>query len=451
MQATIAGKTVADWQASHPLLTLLMALRPLSWFNLALAPAAEALADVGLSRADVADADARLRRFAPYLARVFPDAAASGGIIESPLLPLPAMRAALWAEAGLADGGGLWLKADNLLPISGSIKARGGIYEVLKHAESLALSHGLLREGRLRRTGQRRGAGLLRRLPGGGGLYRQSGAVHRHHQRQAGLPGQRAYVGGRAAVEEGFAAQPWGRGGRVSVRLQRGGGRRPQTGGVRSALSFRRRREFGQSIPWLRGGGGRLRGQLVEQGVRVDAEHPLLVYLPCGVGGGPGGVAFGLKLAFGDAVHCLFAEPTHAPCMLLGVYTGLHDEVAVQDFGIDNLTAADGLAVGRPSGFVGRAMQRLIDGYYTVDDAELYRLLAMLEREQGLRLEPSALAGMPGPLRVLSETQGYRQRLGLSPERLARASHLVWGTGGGMVPPAEMDAYLAEGRRRLTE
>ena len=93
---------------------------------------------------------------------------------------------------------------------------------------------------------------------------------------------------------------------------------------------------------------------------------------------------FGLKLAFGDAVHCLFAEPTHSPCMLLGVYTQLHDGISVQDVGIDNITAADGLAVGRASGFVGRAMERLIDGYYTIDDQELYNLLSLLNKEEGI-------------------------------------------------------------------
>lgn len=180
------------------------------------------------------------------------------------------------------------------------------------------------------------------------------------------------------------------------------------------------------------------------QGRVVDANHPLFVYLPCGVGGGPGGVAFGLKLAFGDHVHCLFAEPTHSPCMLLGVYTGLHDGIAVQELGIDNVTAADGLAVGRASGFVGRAMQRLLDGVYTVDDQRLYNMLGWLAQEEAIKLEPSALAGMAGPQRVCASAD-YRKLQGLSEVQLNHATHLVWATGGGMVPDEEMAQYLAKG------
>jgi D-serine dehydratase len=195
--------------------------------------------------------------------------------------------------------------------------------------------------------------------------------------------------------------------------------------------------------------GERLKRQLDLANVPVDAEHPLFVYLPCGVGGGPGGVAFGLKLAFGDAVHCVFAEPTHSPCMLMGVLTGLHEKLAVQDFGIDNLTAADGLAVGRPSGFVGRAMQRMIDGYYTIDDRELYALLALMADTQAIRLEPSALAGAPGFARVSKEAQGYRARMALDDAAMRNATHVIWATGGGMVPEAEMSAYLQTGRAAL--
>ncbi|NNG62899.1 D-serine ammonia-lyase, partial [Pseudomonas fragi] len=193
----------------------------------------------------------------------------------------------------------------------------------------------------------------------------------------------------------------------------------------------------------------RLKQQLAAAQITVDAQHPLFVYLPCGVGGAPGGVAFGLKLAFGDAVHCIFAEPTHSPCMMLGVYTGLHDEVSVQDFGIDNVTAADGLAVGRASGFVGKAMQRLLDGFYTVSDEEMYSLLALMERSEGLRLEPSALAGVPGIARVQADQQGYLARAGLDAHAMANATHLIWATGGNMVPGDEMDAYLGKGRELL--
>ena len=154
--------------------------------------------------------------------------------------------------------------------------------------------------------------------------------------------------------------------------------------------------------------------------------------------------AFGLKLAFGDAVHCLFAEPTHSPCMLLGVYTQLHDGISVQEVGIDNITAADGLAVGRASGFVGRAMERLIDGYYTIDDQELYNLLSLLNKEEGIQLEPSALAGMTGAIHV-SQAKDYLQGLSLDSQKMHNATHLVWATGGGMVPTDEMQKYLAQG------
>jgi D-serine dehydratase len=61
----------------------------------------------------------------------------------------------------------------------------------------------------------------------------------------------------------------------------------------------------------------------------------------------------------------------------------------------------------------------------------MYDMLGWLAQEEGIRLEPSALAGMAGPVRVPSS---------------ANATHLVWATGGGMVPEAEMAKYLAKGR-----
>ena len=446
----VLGKSLASWRAEYPLLDELIALRETSWFNPAVAPAAEALADVGLSAADVADASARLARFAPYLARVFPETAGSGGIIESDILALPRLHAVLSERHGLNGGGALWLKRDSHLPISGSIKARGGIYEVLKHAEDLALAAGVLTlDGDyacLDSDAARAFFGGYQIAVGStGNLGLSIGIIS-------------ARLGFQATVHMSADARQW-----KKDRLRAHGVRVVEYASDYSVAVAEGRRQaaadprchfvddensshlfLGYAVA-----GERLRQQLAAAAIEVDAEHPLFVYLPCGVGGGPGGVAFGLKLAFGDAVHCLFAEPTHSPCMLLGVYSGRHDALSVQDFGIDNRTAADGLAVGRPSGFVGRAMQRLIDGYYTVSDEELFRCLALLERSEGQRLEPSALAGMPGLVRLLGERQGYRARMGLTPARLARATHLVWATGGSMVPEAEMAGYLARGRQLL--
>lgn len=459
------------WQQAHPLVDRLKTMTPRAWFNPVVAPVAEALADVGLGAADIDGASQRLRRFAPYIARVFPETAAAGGLIESPLMPLAHLQAAMQAEAEAAPGpaaataagalaqrgddglpapllpwGRLWLKADNALPIAGSIKARGGIHEVLKHAEDLALAAGLLGPGDDY-------AGLdSERARAFFGQYRIAVGSTGNLGLSIGI--MSAKLGFQVSVHMSADARQWKKDtlrahGVTVVEHESDYGAAVEAGRAQAETDSRTYFVDDENSPHLFLGyavaAERLARQFEAEGVRVDAGHPLFVYLPCGVGGGPGGVAFGLKRVFGDAVHCVFAEPTHAPCMFLGVYTGLHDAISVTDIGLDNRTAADGLAVARPSGFVGKAMQRLIDGYYTVSDDTLFRALKQVYELEAIRLEPSALAGLPGIRHVLGDA-AYQQRIGLTPDRAERATHLIWATGGRMVPDDVFRDYLRQGQ-----
>ena len=438
--------TITTLTAQFPLIEDLIALKETTWLNPRTTSLAEGLPYVGLNKADVDDAHARLNRFAPYLAKAFPETAATHGIIESELVAIPAMQKRLEKEFATAIPGTLLLKKDSHLPISGSIKARGGIYEVLTHAEKLALDAGLL-------SVEDDYSILLE--PRFKDFFSQySIAVGSTGNLGMSIGIMSARIGFKVTVHMSADARAWKKAklrshGVTVVEYEEDYGVAVEQG--RKAAESdpncffiddenSRTLFLGYAVA-----GQRLKAQFTQQGRVVDADHPLFVYLPCGVGGGPGGVAFGLKLAFGDSVHCFFAEPTHSPCMLLGVYTGLHDNISVQEIGIDNLTAADGLAVGRASGFVGRAMERLLDGLYTLDDQTMYDMLGWLAQEENIRLEPSALAGMAGPQHVCASAD-YQQMHGFSAEQLNNATHLVWATGGGMVPEAEMAQYLAKGR-----
>ena len=149
---------------------------------------------------------------------------------------------------------------------------------------------------------------------------------------------------------------------------------------------------------------------------------------------------------FKENVHCFFAEPTHSPAMLMGLMTGLHEKIAVQDFGIDNKTAADGLAVGRPSGLVGKMLERDIAGVFTVADERLYQLLKTFADAESLFLEPSALAGFQGPCRLLATQAGkaFLTQHALK-DKMPNATHILWATGGSMVPKAEMEKFYQQG------
>lgn len=74
----------------------------------------------------------------------FPFTKFSNGLIESDLKEIPAMKKLIEGRRGFEIPGQLMLKCDHSLPIAGSIKARGGIYEVLSYAEKLAIDAGML-------------------------------------------------------------------------------------------------------------------------------------------------------------------------------------------------------------------------------------------------------------------------------------------------------------------
>ncbi|WP_435234623.1 D-serine ammonia-lyase [Psychromonas sp. PT13] len=425
-----------------PLLKQLIQLKEVTWFNPNITSVKEALPYVGLNKNDIEDATERLNRFAPYLAKAFPETAVTGGIIESDVIDIPNMKSSLEQQYGTRISGRLMLKKDSHLPISGSIKARGGIYEVLSHAEKLAINAGLLTitddYGKLNSDEFKAFFSRYKIAVGSTGNLGMSIGI------------MSAKLGFSVSVHMSADARQWKKNKlsehgvdvieyeqdySVAVETGRQEAENDQTcffiDDENSQTLF-----LGYAVA-----GERLKQQFNKLTISVDKNHPLFVYLPCGVGGGPGGVAFGLKMAFGNHVHCIFAEPTHSPCMLLGVHTGLHDQISVQDIGIDNITAADGLAVGRASGFVGRAMERLLDGYYTITDTSMYQHLSNMHKLEGIKLEPSALAGITGPINV-SENQEYKTRMKFSETTMANATHLVWATGGGMVPEKEMQSYL---------
>ena len=417
-----------------PLLKDIIEKQEVLWRNPLNGDSATGIAQSGITAADVKDASDRLKRFAPYIAKVFPETAEANGIIESPITAIPKMKEALAATYETEIPGELLLKQDNALPISGSIKARGGIYEVLKHAETLALEHGLIKEN----DDYAKFAEPE---------FRNLFAKHKIAVGSTGNLGlsigiMSAKLGFNVTVHMSADAKQW----KKDLLREKGVTVVEYEDDYSKAVEEGRRQaeadplchfvDDENSLDLFLGyavAGERVAAQLKERGTQVDENNPLFVYLPCGVGGGPGGVAFGLKLQFGDNVRCFFAEPTHAPCMTIGMMTGLHDEVSVSDFGLDNQTAADGLAVGTPSAFVGKTMEPLLEGCYTIADETMFKLLTMLADTEDIRLEPSALAGMTGPIQVI------RNEVPMA--NAATATHLVWGTGGSMVPENEMNMY----------
>ena len=432
-----------ELEVKFPIVRDLAQEKEVAWINPDKTSMEEARKAMELSMKDVDDAEARLERFAPFIMKCFPETKARNGIIESVLTPIPKMQKKINEKYYSDLKGKLLLKQDSHLAIAGSVKARGGIYEVLKHTEDLALEKGILKPGdsyeKLANPEAREFfRGYTIQVGSTGNLGMSIGIMS-------------AAVGYEVIVHMSADAKQWKKDllrshGVTVIEYESDyseavkNGRKQYDENPKSYFvddENSRTLFLGYAVA-----AKRLVGQLEQLGVTVDAEHPLFTYIPCGVGGAPGGVSFGLKLMFGDNVHCFFVEPTQAPCMLTGMATGLNHEISVQDIGLTGLTHADGLAVGRPSGFVGGVMKPLLSGEFTIRDGQLYDYMRDLLETEDIFLEPSACAAFQGPIRLNQEetVKEYLKEQGLI-EKMGNATHIAWATGGSLVPEEIREEY----------
>lgn len=448
----IQNKTITKWEEQYPLIKEIISTKEVLWINPKYENFQLAEKKLSISEKDVKDAEERLKRFAPYIAKVFPETESYNGIIESPIIDIPSMQKKIDEVFNVKIPAKLMLKCDNQLAVSGSIKARGGIYEVLRHAEDLALKNNMLTtkdDYTVFNSNKFKTFFSQYSIAVGstGNLGLSIGIIS-------------AKLGFKVFVHMSVDARKW------KKDLLRSKGVTVIEYNTDYSIAVKEGRKQAQADPNMyfvddensknlflgyAVAAYRLKYQLDNMKTIVDKEHPLFVFLPCGVGGGPGGVSFGLKLIFKDNVHCFFAEPTHSPCMLLGLLTGLHDKISVKDFGIDNLTEADGLAVGRASGFVGRTIENLISGTYTVQDDELFVLLSMLIDFENIKLEPSAAAGISGVIKMFNTEEATQYlRVNKLTDKMGNASLMAWATGGSMVPKDVMEAYYKKGKQLLS-
>ena len=435
--------------STTPLTTKLKEENEVFWINPHSKPINKAIEEASFSYKDIEDAELRLQRFASFIKCAFPETEKSDGLIESPVSEISEMKKVLEERYGQSFEGSFFLKRDDLLPIAGTIKARGAIYEVLLHAEKLALEKGLLSS-----TEEDYAVFASDEFRSFFSDYHLTVGTTGNLGISVGTMG--AMLGFEVTVHVSADAKDW-----KKEYLRNKG-----VEVVEHATNFTKAVEKGRAesdanpksyfvddehskalFLGYAAGGFRMKKLLQKEGIIVDEEHPLFVYLPCGIGGSPGGITFGLKHALGDHVHCFFAEPTKMPSMILGLSSQEFDEVSVDQIGLSGMTVADGLAVPRTSGLVSKVMDAFFDGGYTVEENEFRALQFLLNESENIFLEPAAVAGISGAVRLTGTEEGhtYLKDKGLL-DKMKNSTHIAWATGGSMVPQESRNEFLEEGK-----
>lgn len=385
-----------------------------------------AFSSAAINPGAVAAARDRAVRFRPALAALFRQAGWNGAI-ASDLVAYP--------DVG---GARILVKADHDLPVTGSIKARGGVYELLCRIEEIGLREGLLPADDY-------------------AVLTEPAAAERFARYTVSVAST-----GNLGFSIGLVARAFGLHARVHMSADAKAWKKERLIKL-GAVVVEHPCDFNQAVDLarveaLRDGhifiddtssaelllgyslaADEVLAQLEEAGVAPSLAQPLVVYLPCGVGGAPGGVTYGLRQRLGEALVTVFVEPVASACMMTALAFGNGAPMPVYALGLSNDTVADGLAVATASPLVLEAVGDDIDHIMALPDSAMLEWVRLAWRARGFRLEPSAAAALAAIEPLLAARPA-----------LAGAVHVAWTTGGSMQPDEEFLPLVETGVERAT-
>jgi D-serine dehydratase len=95
-------------------------------------------------------------------------------------------------------------------------------------------------------------------------------------------------------------------------------------------------------------------------------------------------------------------------------------------------------------------MSSLCDGIFTVEDDDLFRRLVQLVDAEGVEhfIEPSCCAALEGPrhLQWAAENGRTQEERDWCASLLENSVHVIWATGGALVPEVERVKFIERGR-----
>lgn len=351
---------------------------------------------LSFSGKDIEDARLLLKRFRPLIKEAL--SAFSDGKVESEFLKSEVLAKETGSE--------IYFKADFMIEPVRSVKARGALYEIIKHIDDI------LKDRRIYEEKEKINAAYIRE-------------ILRDYTVEVSSTGNLGIAVGLIARAFNF---------KVEVHMSKEAKRWKKDKLREAGVTVREYDgDYGKAVEE-----GRKHSSLSEKSYFVDDERSaelflgyaqaafetaryfpddknLRVFLPCGVGGAPTGIAFGLREIYGDDIEIYFVEPVNYPSMLLSTVNDDPD-ISIRDIGINEDTLADGLACPKSSPLLRDMAANIVNGFFTVSEENIKKYKKEMLEKENLNVEYSSALSL-GPMRMIASSD---------------KKNIMWLTGGNV-------------------